>query len=159
MSRVANFTAGPAALPLAVLEEAQRELLDFQGTGMSIMENSHRSKTYEVVHNDAIALMISLCREYRCPTHIVHLSSADALPAIRAARAEGLPLTVETCPHYLTFCAEEIADGDTRLKCAPPIRERENRERLWNTKRCSYAHCPGWFDTNCPIQFLRLLPV
>jgi phosphoserine aminotransferase len=56
MARVANFTAGPAALPLSVLEEAQKELLDFQGSGMSIMENSHRSKTYEVVHNEAIAL-------------------------------------------------------------------------------------------------------
>jgi phosphoserine aminotransferase len=56
MARVANFTAGPAALPLPVLEEAQRELLDYQGTGMSIMENSHRSKTYEAVHNEAIAL-------------------------------------------------------------------------------------------------------
>jgi phosphoserine aminotransferase len=56
MARVANFTAGPAALPLAVLEEAQKELLDYQGTGMSIMENSHRSKTYEAVHNEAIAL-------------------------------------------------------------------------------------------------------
>jgi allantoinase len=50
---------------------------------------------------------------------------------IAAARAEGLPLTVETCPHYLTFAAEEIPDGDPRFKCAPPIRERENRERLW----------------------------
>jgi phosphoserine aminotransferase len=56
MARVANFTAGPAALPLPVLEEAQKELLDYQGTGMSIMENSHRSKTYEAVHNEAIAL-------------------------------------------------------------------------------------------------------
>ena len=60
MARVANFTAGPAALPTAVLEEAQRELLDFQGTGMSIMENSHRSKTYEAVHNEAIALLKEL---------------------------------------------------------------------------------------------------
>lgn len=81
---------------------------------------------------DAIAMMISLCREFRCPTHIVHLSSADAVPALRAARASGLPLTVETCPHYLVFCAEDIPDGDTRFKCAPPIRERENRERLWD---------------------------
>jgi len=56
MARVANFTAGPAALPLPVLEEAQRDLCDYQGTGMSIMENSHRSKTYEAVHNEAIAL-------------------------------------------------------------------------------------------------------
>ncbi len=60
MTRVANFTAGPAALPLPVLEEAQRELTDYQGTGMSIMENSHRSKTYEAVHNEAIALLKEL---------------------------------------------------------------------------------------------------
>ena len=79
----------------------------------------------------AIRLMIDLCREFRCHVHIVHLSSADALPAIARARGEGLPLTVETCPHYLTFAAEEVPDGDTRFKCAPPIRERENRERLW----------------------------
>jgi allantoinase len=79
----------------------------------------------------AIRFMIELCREYRCHVHIVHLSSADALPMIAGARREGLPLTVETCPHYLTFAAEEIPDGDPRYKCAPPIRERENRERLW----------------------------
>jgi allantoinase len=81
--------------------------------------------------HDAIRLLIDLCREYRCRVHIVHLSSADALPMIAKARDEGLPLTVEACPHYLTFAAEEIPDGDTRFKCAPPIRERENRERLW----------------------------
>ena len=79
----------------------------------------------------AIGLMIDLCREFRCHVHIVHLSSADALPMIARAREEGLPLTVETCPHYLTFAAEDIPDGDPRYKCAPPIRERENRERLW----------------------------
>jgi allantoinase len=81
--------------------------------------------------HDAIKLMIDLCREYRCHVHIVHLSSADALSLIARAREEGLPLTVETCPHYLTFAAEEVPDGDPRYKCAPPIRERENRERLW----------------------------
>jgi allantoinase len=81
--------------------------------------------------NDAIALMISLCKEYHCRVHIVHLSSADAFPTLRHAREAGLPLTVETCPHYLYFSAEEIADGDTRFKCAPPIRTLENRERLW----------------------------
>ncbi|GEM_PF-36399 len=80
---------------------------------------------------EAIELMIRLCREFRTRVHIVHLSSADAVPALRDARLEGLPITVETCPHYLTFCAEEIPDGGTHFKCAPPIRERENRERLW----------------------------
>ena len=63
--------------------------------------------------------------------HIVHLADADALPAIRRARADGVRLTVETCPHYLTFAAEEIPDGATDLKCCPPIREGANREALW----------------------------
>jgi allantoinase len=79
----------------------------------------------------AIALMISLCREFRCWVHIVHLSSARALPMLRAAKAEGLKLTVETCPHYLFFNAEEVKDGEILLKCAPPIRSRANRELLW----------------------------
>jgi allantoinase len=84
---------------------------------------------------EAIRFMIKLCREFRCHVHIVHLSSADALPLIVRAREEALPLTVETCPHYLVFAAEEIADGDPRFKCAPPIREHENRERLWDGLR------------------------
>ncbi|MEQ1924405.1 MAG: allantoinase AllB, partial [Pyrinomonadaceae bacterium] len=81
--------------------------------------------------NEAIALMIHMCRETNCRVHIVHHSSSDALPMLRGAKAEGLPLTVETCPHYLTFAAEEIADGATHFKCCPPVRERENREKLW----------------------------
>lgn len=82
--------------------------------------------------NEAIELMIRLCRETGARVHIVHLSSMDALPMLKAAREEGLPITVETCPHYLTFAAEEIPDGATHFKCCPPVRERENRERLWN---------------------------
>lgn len=81
--------------------------------------------------NDAIDLMIKLSRKHSCPVHIVHLSSADALPALRAARKEGVPITAETCPHYLHFQAERIPDGDPRYKCAPPIREDENCQRLW----------------------------
>ena len=80
---------------------------------------------------DAIATLIALCREYGAAIHIVHLAAAEALPLLRAARAEGLPITVETCPHYLTFCAEEIPDGATVYKCAPPIRGRANRDALW----------------------------
>ena len=80
---------------------------------------------------EAIDLIVRLCRETGCRVHIVHLSAADALDRVRDARRAGLPLTLETCPHYLTFAAEEIPDGATAYKCAPPIRERENRERLW----------------------------
>lgn len=79
----------------------------------------------------AIALLIELCRASRCPVHVVHLSSATALPMIAEAKAEGLPLTVETCPHYLCLRAEDVPDGATHFKCAPPIRDAENRERLW----------------------------
>ncbi|MFZ5467926.1 MAG: allantoinase AllB [Myxococcota bacterium] len=87
-----------------------------------------RPKSWE---NEAVRMMVELCRATRCAVHIVHLSSADALADLAAARSEGLPVTAETCPHYLTFAAEEIADGATHFKCAPPIREAENRERLW----------------------------
>lgn len=88
-----------------------------------------RPQKWEV---EAVKMMIDLCRETGCRTHIVHLSAADALDAIRAAKKEGLPFTVETCPHYLFFDAEHIHDGETFYKCAPPIREKTNQEKLWN---------------------------
>jgi allantoinase len=81
--------------------------------------------------DEAIAMIIGLVRRHGCAAHIVHLSSASALPLLVAAREEGLPVTAETCLHYLTFASEEIEDGRTDFKCAPPIRERANREALW----------------------------
>jgi allantoinase len=80
----------------------------------------------------AIELLVRLAAEFRARVHIVHLASAAALPMIRAARGAGIDLSVETCPHYLTFVAEEIPDGATSFKCAPPIRSRANRDELWN---------------------------
>jgi allantoinase len=80
---------------------------------------------------DAIALMIRLSEEYDVHVHIVHVSAAEALPLIFDAKRRGLRITAETCPHYLVFCAEEIPDGATEFKCAPPIRERANNELLW----------------------------
>ena len=79
----------------------------------------------------AIALLIRLARETGCHVHIVHLSAASSLPQLRAAKAERLPITVETCPHYLCLEAESIPDGATEFKCAPPIRDHDNREALW----------------------------
>ena len=89
---------------------------------------SSRPRVWE---NKAIDLMIRLCEEYDCPVHIVHLSSADAIEPIRKAKEKGLPLTVETAQHYLYFNAEDIADGQTAFKCAPPIRDKANNEQLW----------------------------
>jgi allantoinase len=81
--------------------------------------------------NEAVALMIRLSREFDTRVHIVHLSSAEALPLLRAAQAEGVKITAETCPHYLHFAAETVPAGATEFKCCPPIRESENREQLW----------------------------
>ncbi|MDQ3666590.1 MAG: allantoinase AllB [Acidobacteriota bacterium] len=81
--------------------------------------------------NEAVELMIRLGREFGARIHIVHHSSADALPMLRDARSNGVRITAETCPHYLLFAAEDIGDRATEYKCCPPIRERENRERLW----------------------------
>jgi len=81
--------------------------------------------------NEAVALMVRLTRETGCRAHIVHHSSAGALDMLREAKASGAAITAETCPHYLHFAAEDIADGATEFKCCPPIRERENREQLW----------------------------
>jgi allantoinase len=89
---------------------------------------SSRPKAWE---DNAIALMIRLCEEYNCRTHIVHLSSANSIDPIAEAKQKGLPLTVETAQHYLFFNAEIVPDGQTQFKCAPPIREKENNDRLW----------------------------
>ncbi|HEX5655359.1 MAG TPA: allantoinase AllB [Chitinophagaceae bacterium] len=87
-----------------------------------------RPKKWE---DDAIALIIRLCEEFNCRTHIVHLSSADSIEQIRRAKEKGLPLTVETAQHYLYFNEEMIGEGQTVFKCAPPIRDKQNNQLLW----------------------------
>jgi allantoinase len=104
----------------------------------------------------AIRLMLSLCREYGFRLHIVHLSSSQALPELRAARDEGLGVSVETCPHYLHMCAETIANGATLSKCAPPIRSRENCERLWQGLREGTIDLVVTDHSPCPPALKRL---
>ncbi|TQK17953.1 allantoinase [Microbacterium sp. SLBN-154] len=79
----------------------------------------------------AIETVIAEARRSGARAHILHLSDAGSLPAIRRAKAEGVDLTVETCPHYLTISAEEIPPGSPEFKCCPPIRDAANRDRLW----------------------------
>ena len=81
--------------------------------------------------DQAISLLLSLSAEFGARMHIVHLSSSNAIAVLQRAKALGTKFSVETCPHYLTFASEEITDGATEFKCAPPIREIENREKLW----------------------------
>jgi allantoinase len=105
---------------------------------------------------EAIRLMIQLCRRYAFRLHIVHLSTAQALRELQAARAEGLPITVETCPHYLHFSGEEIADGATLLKCAPPIRGAGNRAALWQGLRAGIIDLVVTDHSPCPPAMKRL---
>lgn len=126
LARLGSVLLVHAELPEAIDKAA----LELAGADHRHYETFLRSRPRES-ENEAIALMVKLCRETGARVHIVHHSSSDALPIVKAARAEGLPLTVETCPHYLTFAAEEIPDGATHFKCCPPVRERENREKLW----------------------------
>lgn len=104
----------------------------------------------------AIDLLLSLCREFRFRLHIVHLSTSQALVALRRAKSEGLPVTVETCPHYLYFSAEQIADGATLCKCAPPLRSEANREQLWQALREGVIDFVVTDHSPCPPQMKRL---
>ncbi len=121
-----------ADLPLLVhseIEQLHEGMAQIQANPQSYQAYlQSRPSDWEI---DAIEQMIALCRTTQCKTHIVHLATADALPIIAKARKEGLPLSVETCPHYLFFHAEAIPDADTRFKCAPPIRSKKHQLKLW----------------------------
>ncbi|MCK1821735.1 allantoinase AllB [Streptomyces sp. XM83C] len=89
----------------------------------------------------AVARLIDQARRLRARVHVLHLSSGDALPMIRQARAEGVRITVETCPHYLTLTAEEVPDGASEFKCCPPIREAANQDLLWEALADGTVDC------------------
>jgi allantoinase len=84
-----------------------------------------------VAETSAIEFVASLAEEFGARVHIVHVSAAESIDVIRRARTMGVAISAETCPHYLTFCSEDVPDGATELKCAPPIRPAANRDALW----------------------------
>ena len=104
---------------------------------------------------DAIAMLIRLAEEFQTPVHIVHLSSARALPLLAAARERGVPVTVETCAQYLWFAAEDIPDGATEYKCAPPIRDTANREKLWKALEDGQIDMVTTDHSPCPPEMKR----
>jgi allantoinase len=140
-----------AELPGPV-DQATRRLRDADWRRYS----THLQSRPEEAELAAIRLLLSLCRQYKFRLHIVHLSASAALAELCAARAEGLPVSVETCPHYLHFCAEEIPDGATLCKCAPPIRSRENRERLWRGLKDGIIDLVATDHSPCPPAMKRL---
>lgn len=127
--RIAMPILRDLGVPLLVHAELESEIGHLPGRAREYRRYLHsRPKEWE---DRAVALIARLVEETGCRAHIVHLSSAGALDTLRDAKARGLPITAETCPHYLGLTAEDVPDGATEYKCAPPIRERENRERLW----------------------------
>lgn len=127
--REAARELAPTGAPLLVHAELPEHLHEPHGDPNEYATYLHSRPN--AAEDAAIELLLRVCRETGARMHVVHLSSASALDILRRARAENLPLTAETTPHYLHFDAERVPHGRTEFKCAPPIRERENREQLW----------------------------
>ena len=100
--------------------------------------------------------LLAATRRTGCRTHIVHLSAAAALPDIAQARQDGLPVTVETCPHYLALAAEQVPDGATQFKCCPPVRGAANQEQLWQALESGLIDCVVSDHSPCPVADKRL---
>ena len=111
-----------------------------------------------VAEGSAIALLLQAARETGARVHVVHLSAADALPMLAQARADGVRVTVETCPHYLSLTAEEVPDGDTRFKCCPPVREADNRDALWEGLAAGVIDMVVSDHSPCTAELKRLDP-
>jgi allantoinase len=146
-------------LPLLVHAEFPGPI-DFAATKLanadwSLYETYLQSRPAEA-ELSAIRMLLSACREFKFRLHIVHLSASQALPELRTARSEGLPVTVETCPHYLHLTAETIPKGATLFKCAPPIRGRENCEQLWQGLRDGTIDLVATDHSPCPPEMKRL---
>jgi allantoinase len=110
---------------------------------------------------EAIRLIVRLASEFGARTHIVHVAAAEAVQDIECAKADGVRISAETCPHYLTFAAEEIPDGATEFKCAPPIREASHRTALWDGLQrgvldmIATDHSPAPPAMKCRGDFMR----
>ncbi|WP_158888944.1 allantoinase AllB [Amycolatopsis anabasis] len=155
----------------AGLEESLRELTAFGGMMIVHAEDADtidHAPAPDGVHfadflrsrppgaeNVAIARVIELARRTGARVHILHLSSAEAIPLIAEARRDGVAITAETCPHYLSFIAEEIGDGATQFKCCPPIREAANRELLWRGLADGVIDCVVSDHSPCTAELKR----
>jgi allantoinase len=128
--REAATELAPTGAPLLVHAELGEFLQEAHGDPNDYATYLHSRPN--AAEDEAIELLIDVCRDTGARMHIVHLASGSALSLLARARAERLPITAETTPHYLHFVADTVPAGRTEFKCAPPIRDRANRERLWH---------------------------
>jgi allantoinase len=119
------------------------------------MYSTYLASRPDAAEVEAIRMLIRLAEEFQTPIHIVHLASAEALPLLAEARGRGVPITVETCAHYLWFAAEEIPDGATQFKCAPPIRGAANRATLWSALESGLIDMVVTDHSPCPPAMKR----
>jgi allantoinase len=117
--------------------------------------STYQASRPDAAELEAIALLIRLAEEFQTPVHIVHLSTAQALPLLAEARDRGVPITVETCVQYLWFAAEQIPDNATEFKCAPPIRGAANREVLWGALENGLIDLIATDHSPCPPEMKR----
>lgn len=149
-----------SGLPLLAHAEVAGPVLEATARLNSQAADWRRYATYLASRPDeaeleAIALLIRLAEEFDVHVHIVHLATAQALPMLRAARESGLRITVETCPQYLWFASDEIPDGATEFKCAPPIRSVANREALWQGLKDGVIDFIATDHSPCPPEMKR----
>jgi allantoinase len=148
-------------LPLLVHAELESSIVAAISQLNATSADWRRYSTYLASRPDqaeleAIEMLIDLCRQFRFRLHIVHLSTSQALLMLAAAKHEGLPITVETCPHFLHVAAEDIPDGATLFKSAPAIRSRENREKLWDALKSGIIDLIATDHSPCPPELKRL---
>jgi allantoinase len=161
--------SGLAEFPASSLADLSAAMPVLKQRGVPLLVHAEMFRESQLVHDppathrgfvasrwgaeqEAISNLIGLVTRSSCWTHIVHVSCSLGAKSIAGARAEGLPITAETCPHYLTFAAEEIPPQDARFKCAPPIYNRENRGDLWQALRSGVIDTIGSDHSPCPPE-------
>ncbi|HXP55939.1 MAG TPA: allantoinase AllB [Streptosporangiaceae bacterium] len=154
----------------AGLELAMREIASFGGLLIVHAEDGHEvtdvppGRDYQgflasrppAAEQRAIGTLLEAAGRTGARVHVLHLSSAAALPALTAARRRGVRVTAETCPHYLSFAADAIPDGATQFKCCPPIRDAANRDALWQGLRAGEIDCVVSDHSPCTADLKRL---
>ena len=156
-------------VPLLVHAESPKVIAECKSNPQSTPHSALRTPQYGVylatrppeAEVDAIRLVATLAREFGVHVHIVHAASGEAVVEIERSKADGVKITAETCPHYLTFAAEDIPDGATEFKCAPPIRAACHRDALWHGLRrgaldlIATDHSPAPPALKCPGDFMN----
>ena len=152
------------SVPLLVHAESPG-LINSQSNQQSAIQNQQYSRYLMTrppeAEVEAIRLIVRLAREFGAYAHIVHVASSEAADAVARGKADGIDITAESCPHYLTFAAEDVPDGATEFKCAPPVREARHREALWNAlidgtlDLVATDHSPAPPALKCPGDFMK----